>query len=25
VNDFMRSAQINPDPAPADKQSLLRS
>lgn len=24
INDFMRSMQINTDPAPADKQSLLR-
>jgi hypothetical protein len=25
INDFLRSSQINTDPAPADKQSLLRS
>jgi hypothetical protein len=25
INDFLRTSQINTDPAPADKQSLLRS
>lgn len=25
INDFLRTTQINTDPAPADKQSLLRS